>query len=419
MKVLVSCVPGYGHLHPLLPLAVALREAGHDVAFATGAELRPRAEAFGFPSFRAGLTIREAFALLTERFPDGAYNQLAPEEILDWYVPHLFGEILAPAMLADLESLVERWRADVVVHDTWELAAPIAAAAAGIPSICQTLGPRFSDAVVGAAANAVAPLWRQRALEPDVTAGLYRHACFDITPPSLQPSSASPSAAVRPLRPLPPPRLGDEQLPDSIARRQDRPLVYMTLGTNTNSDDAMFRATIDALSDLSVDLLVTTGPGSDPSALGAVPDNTHLEEYVAQSLVLPQCSLVICHAGSGTTLASLALGVPLLVLPQGADQYVMADLIVRAAVGLRLTPAQVGAESVRAAVLRLLNEGTYRAGAARLQAEIAAMPDAQAAANQIATYIPPIQRCLHGRPDERSYRGAISRTGGGAHGHQH
>jgi UDP:flavonoid glycosyltransferase YjiC (YdhE family) len=46
-------------------------------------------------------------------------------------------------------------------------------------------------------------------------------------------------------------------------------------------------------------------------------NNVHVEHYVPQSLLLPHCSAVICHGGAGTTLSSLALGLPLLILPQG------------------------------------------------------------------------------------------------------
>ncbi|MCA1644458.1 MAG: glycosyltransferase [Chloroflexi bacterium] len=384
MRVLVSCVPGYGHLHPMVPLAIALRAAGHEVAIATGADLSPRARAFGFTTFAAGLSIRDAFTRLAERHPDGENNRLAPDDILGWYVPHLFGEVLAPAMLDDLDRLVTTWRPDVLVHDTWELASPVAAAAAGILSVCQTLGPRFSDAVLRVAASAVGPLWQAHHLEPDATAGLYRHVCLDITPPSLQDASAAACSAVQLLRPSPPPLQRDERAPGSITRYADRPLVYMTLGTNTNSDLAVFRAVIDALAELPVNLLVTTGPGRNPSVLGALPSNTHVAEYVAQSLVLPHCSLVICHAGAGTTLASLAFGVPLLALPQGADQYIIAERTIAAGVGLKLAPAEVEPWRVRAAVLRLLNDSTFRVRAAGVRAEIVAMPDARSAADQIA-----------------------------------
>src|SRR5438132_1117196 len=125
MRVLVSVVPGYGRLQPLLPLATALADAGHDVAVATGRELCPRAEEAGFMAFSAGLSLPVAFERLAERFPDGEYNRLRTDEILSWYLPHLFGEVLAPAMLRDLAPLVERWQPDVMVHDSWEFAGPL------------------------------------------------------------------------------------------------------------------------------------------------------------------------------------------------------------------------------------------------------------------------------------------------------
>jgi UDP:flavonoid glycosyltransferase YjiC (YdhE family) len=54
MRVLITSISGYGHLQPLLPLAKALSDAHHEVAIATGPELRPRAEAAGFTAFDAG-----------------------------------------------------------------------------------------------------------------------------------------------------------------------------------------------------------------------------------------------------------------------------------------------------------------------------------------------------------------------------
>lgn len=100
----------------------------------------------------------------------------------------------------------------------------------------------------------------------------------------------------------------------------------------------------------------------------------HVEPYVPQSLLLPHCSAVICHGGAGTTLSSLALGLPLLVLPQGADQYVIGDLVLASGAGLLLVPADVNPSSIRAKILALLHEPTWWEGACRLQREIAAMP---------------------------------------------
>jgi UDP:flavonoid glycosyltransferase YjiC (YdhE family) len=100
------------------------------------------------------------------------------------------------------------------------------------------------------------------------------------------------------------------------------PLVYMTLGTNngTNLDVSMFRSVIDGLEGMDIDVLITIGFGKDPATVGPLTSNAYVENYVPQSLLLPHCSVVICHGGPGTILNSLAQGLPLLILPQGADQ---------------------------------------------------------------------------------------------------
>src|SRR5215210_9428550 len=55
MRVLFTTQPATSHLRPLLPLARALRKAGHEVAFACAEPFRPEVEASGFASFPAGL----------------------------------------------------------------------------------------------------------------------------------------------------------------------------------------------------------------------------------------------------------------------------------------------------------------------------------------------------------------------------
>lgn len=379
MRTLVTAISAYGHLQPLLPLAQALVNAGHEVAIATGPDMCRRAGAAGFTTFQTGIAANIAFGRLADRYPDQEYNRLAPSEILDWYLPHLFGEVMAPLMLDDLEPLVRSWQPDVILdvilHDTWELAAPIVAASAGIPSINQTLGIRFYDRYVEAVADAVAPLWRQRGLAPDPQAGLYRHLCLDTTPPGFQPyDTARHRETMRSLRPVALPPVPGETLPAWIDHRRDVPLVYMTLGTNTNGDISMFRSVIDGLSDLDIDVLITIGVGKDPASIGPLASNTRVEGYVPQSLILPHCSAVICHGGAGSTLSALAQGLPLLILPQGADQYIIGDLVASADVGLLLAPPDVNPSSVRASVLALLSEPERWVGTRRLQQEIAAMP---------------------------------------------
>jgi UDP:flavonoid glycosyltransferase YjiC (YdhE family) len=58
MRVLFTTLPFSGHFHPLVPVARAVREAGHDVAFACPASFATKVEAAGFRAFQAGFDDR-------------------------------------------------------------------------------------------------------------------------------------------------------------------------------------------------------------------------------------------------------------------------------------------------------------------------------------------------------------------------
>ena len=97
----------------------------------------------------------------------------------------------------------------------------------------------------------------------------------------------------------------------------------MTLGTMVATDDVL-RPVIDGVASLDVDVLVALGSAAGTGISGLSP-NVHVEGFVDQAGVLEVADLVVHHGGSGTVLAALAAGVPQLVIPTGADQFVNAD----------------------------------------------------------------------------------------------
>ena len=152
---------------------------------------------------------------------------------------------------------------------------------------------------------------------------------MDTCPPSLQNPEIEGLAAVQALRPAAAERSTDEP-PAWLDRLGGMPIVYVTMGTIWNRDLDLFRHVIEAVRDEGVALVVTVGRQNDPAALGPQPDNVVVHRYVPQAVVLERCDAVIAHGGSGTTLGALAFGLPLLVIPQGADQYSNADQVVAA-----------------------------------------------------------------------------------------
>jgi UDP:flavonoid glycosyltransferase YjiC (YdhE family) len=99
-----------------------------------------------------------------------------------------------------------------------------------------------------------------------------------------------------------------------------------------------------------------------------------IRNYIPQHELLPWCDAVVAHGGSGTVLGALAHGLPLLVIPQGADQWNNAEQIVTAGAGLRLLRNDLSVTAVRDGVTTLLREPSYRRAAATIKDEIRAMP---------------------------------------------
>lgn len=360
----------YGHFHPLVPLARAFGDAGHDVAFATSASFADRVASAGFELLPAGMDEDE---LERRHAPYRRQaREIPPDRRRPFAFTSRFALIEAPAKLAALRELVEAWEPDLLVHEAADLAAPIAAASAGVPRANHSFGRIIPRPCLERAAVETERLWNEAGLEAEPLCGSYAGPYVDICPPSFQSEPLPAGSRVQALRPLfPPPR--DERPPAWLERLPDRPTVYVTLGT-VHNDLAVFRVVLDALADLDCNVVATLGRDNDPTALEPVPSNATVERYVPQSFLLPRCSAVVAHGGSGSILATFAEGLPTLLVPQGADQFDNAGRCAALGAGRVLMPDDLTPEAVRDALLALLEEPSYRASAARLAAEIAALP---------------------------------------------
>jgi UDP:flavonoid glycosyltransferase YjiC (YdhE family) len=296
---------------------------------------------------------------------------------MQFFTPHLFGEIGAPATLADLVPLVERWKPDLLVHDSFEFAGPVAGRLAGIPTVHHTVSPLPGADVQRLTSEAVAPMWRERGLAPEPAMGSGTNLCLDICPPSLRNGDAVVGGQVLPLRPVPATAAQPEPMPSWAASLPEQPTVHVTLGTSvTNADQSVLTRILDGLRAEALNVVVTVGPGNDPAALGEQPPNVHVERYLPHSLLLPLCDLVVSHGGAGTMLAALSHGLPLLSVPQGADQYFNAEICEARGVGHTLVVGDLTPERAHSEVKLLLDDPGVRQRAREVQAEIAAMPAA-------------------------------------------
>ena len=378
MRVLFSTTPLDGHFRPLLPLARALRARGHEIAFATAGSWRGYVEAEGFPALAAGADHWTARARRLDR--EMASVTRLPGIDRRYYVfSYLFAEGHATLKLTELLDEARDWRPDAIVHESGDLAAPAVAAALGLPSVHHGFGTMIPLPTLGRAGEAMAPLWAGIGLEPDPYAGAFRGLYVDVVPPAFDDDRPlGPSIRLRPS-------LTAAEPPAWLAELR-RPLVYATMGTVFNTP-ATFAPLLEALGDADAGALVTVGRDVDPAALEPVPANVRIERFVPQDHVLPACAAVVTHGGSGTVLGALTAGVPMVVLPQGANQFDNALRCERAGVALTVQPEHATAEAIGAALRAVLAEASFRDGARRIQDEIAQMHSADEVAAAVEEYV--------------------------------
>jgi len=383
MRVLITTPAGLGHIHPMVPLARALAARGHEVRWALPELAAAQVARFSLEVIpvpgREPITPQDAL----RRFPQLA--ELPQRDRPEALFGKLFGALATPPMLEGLEPVARDWRPHLVVADAADFAGHIVAATLGIPSVTKGFGALLPEGRVAKAAEEVAPMWAERGLEPRPYGGAYDSLYIDIYPPEMQ---VEPGAHV-PRRQLMRPVTDDGgaaersalPLPDA---RPDAPLVYVTMGTVFNDADPLRRA-VEGIRELPVRVLATVGPAAEPAVLGDQPEHVRVERYVPQTALLPHCDVVVSHGGSGTILGALALGLPQVCLPQGADQFLNADAVAASGAGLSIAPSAATPAAIGSAVATVLSHAEYRKAAQRVASSIGTMPEPAAVASVLET----------------------------------
>jgi UDP:flavonoid glycosyltransferase YjiC (YdhE family) len=370
MRILVTSTPGIGHLNSLVPLMSSLQNAGHDILVVTANESCELVESYGFAVRPGGMSSDARRGQFEPRMPE--VLALPPRKRRGLFFAGYFAEIAAPAMRTDLAPTFDDFRPDVVVHERGELASGAMAVARGIPHVTVAFSgslPPWSEHLV---VDSIAPVWAAEGLpEPtmeQIDGDLYLHPF----PPSFGqlPSSGN----VRPMR-----AVSLETIPGAPPEWLDelgstRPLVYVTFGTEPIARMVPWAAAIEALGSFDVDVIATIGMHVDPSSLGEVAPNIHVERFIPQRFILDRAGLVMSHAGAGSLLGAARHGLPQLLSPLRADQWENADAASGVGAAITCEMDQRSAAEIGAALDRLLKDDGFEQAASRVAAEIEAMP---------------------------------------------
>jgi UDP:flavonoid glycosyltransferase YjiC (YdhE family) len=369
MRILFAFAGGSGHFNPLVPIARAAEAAGHRVAVACPPGMAGRVEADGFEALPAGTPSDDPPPTRMPLLPldPGREDRDVRDGFAGWMARDR-ARAIAPHFAT--------WRPDVVVRDEMDFGTVVAAERAGLPHatvLVIAAGGLARPEVIGEPLRA---LRAEHGLPPDPELRmLSRHLVLSPFPPSYRdPRFPLPDTA-RALRPLTPEPPAGVAAPAWLANLDDRPTVYLTLGTifNTESGD-LFPRLLAGLRALDVNLVVTVGHHIDPAEFGPQPPGVRIERYVPQALLLPHCDLVVSHGGSGSVMGALEHGLPMVLAPMGADQPLNGARCAALGLGRVVDAVAATPNDVRAAAADVLADPAYRAAAGRIRAEMAALP---------------------------------------------
>ena len=363
MRILFSSTPSYGHVLPLMPLARAAVGKGHDVAVLTGkgvASVIPPARLLEIPPGE-----RELLDEVARRTGGGSPATNPTPEL----AAELFAGVRVDMAADQALSAAREFAPDFVVSESVDFVGPLVASVCGVPwaqvAVTTQLPEPMQRAMVAVASRRYAP---RGGFMPD------RVMLVDPVPDRMQPPGFAAAADRIQVR-TETPDLGGEMVDwpsPSPAEPAPKGRVLVTLGTVAGTPE-LLEGIVAVLDQAESVATIVHGPGGVPTGF----EDTHAVRhvgFVSLDLLTRGADVVVAAGGLGTILSTLRHGVPMVIMPQIADQHWNAA---RAA-ELGCAVSVSGPEEVPDAVAKVLDNPAFRAAARDLGDEIGGFPDAEA-----------------------------------------
>lgn len=403
-KFLFAAWPFSGHLHPDIAIGHVLKEAGHQVAFYTGATASAKIEGEGFDIFPFKRLDEQRVLRLV--FSQNTVPSLIknPFALIAIYRGWLLETV--PHQVEDLEHILRNWCPDVVVpdptfwgpilvlHETKKI--PVAISSfipgcmipgpdappwgLGLPSprgfhrrIIARIVEAITDRLTAHFRRDVNELRRQYGLSPmpsSVNAFTARMPLYLIPGvPELDYNRHDLPPSVHYVGPCVWNKPHTEPPPKWMAEiPRDRPLIHVTEGTMHSQAPFVLQAAAQGLADLHMQVIMTTGGDRNPEELhiGRIAHNIRIERWVPHDDLLPLTDVMVTTGGGSTVLAGLNAGVPMVLVPTQWDKPDNAQRVVEAGAGIRLSPRRCTPARLRTAVEKVLSEPSFLQNARRM-----------------------------------------------------
>ncbi len=262
MRILFASTGGAGHFSPLVPWVEASLQRGHDILVVGPADLATATAQSGYPTRVGGSPTHEQVAPIWAQVAKMKHEEAGPVVFGE-----LFCRLNSGALLPVMSAVCDEWAPDLVSRDPTEFASAVAAEERGIRHVRIAHGLAAGEAT--ALQLTAAPL---QSFRLDVDRRIAESTYVTLFPGVLDESSFPDTRRYR----LPAETLATRAVSTRWSGSAD-PLVYVTFGTVAPAMPGMmslFRAALDAVAGLPVQVLLSVGRDLDLAQLGTAPDTS-------------------------------------------------------------------------------------------------------------------------------------------------
>ena len=383
-KIVFFCIPAHGHTNPTLGVVRELVSRGHQVWYYSYNMMREKIESAGATFVSCDNYDMEQRLLPKDAVRVGKDVAFSTKVLVDTTLA------LDDKVCQEMSEL----KPDCIVADSMALWGKAVARKLGIPFVSSTTTFAFNQYSAKVMKQGVGDLVKMIFSIPKTTKQIKRlqskgypvKNILDIignddnthtivyTSTEFQPCSETFSDKYAFVGPLVRPAT------IKVEKKRDK-LIYISMGTVNNDMMALYKRCLSALADRDYQVIMSVGNLVSIEEFGVLPENISVFTHVDQIAVLQQADVFVSHCGMNSVSESLYFGVPLIMLPQTAEQDGVAERVYQLGAGIKLDKSD--ASSILGAINKIFADDTYRQKAIKLADGFKRCSGAKGAADKI------------------------------------
>lgn len=163
--------------------------------------------------------------------------------------------------------------------------------------------------------------------------------------------------------------------------------IILVSDTTGSMDGAYFSTFVDALAGGDYYVILSVSEQMPIDALPALPRNFEVNQKASHLEILPHTSLLICQAGTGSTLEAIYHGVPVIGIPLTPFHEEVAYRLVELGLGIRISRQAISPDVIRDSVKRVLGDSALLASVQNMKEVFRRSGGATKAADEIEQFL--------------------------------